>query len=349
MKNKNFFKISFIYFTAMISIAVLFVLGYFGIIQNEFLSSFLIQIVVMFAIPMLMYTALVSKNFKTTFKDAGFKKLTTKMLFISIVLGVVLYFINSFVANFFYSIISLFGYENLSSAQNVNLNYSFLFKELVLSCILPGFCEEFLHRGILLHCGKKTAKPRYCLIISSILFGLMHLNIQQFFYASILGFLMGYVSLASDSIYPCIIIHFTNNFLSSYFYYGAKLNWPLATFVSNLEMALLSNFFLFAVTSLAFVGLLIHLYIHLTKKLVVERAKRDMTTVVKEIGILNIPIEQAQERLDQINYILKNSNSAKTVIGTNDIKLSLLEKAFIISSLILGALITICSFIWGII
>jgi len=94
MKNKNFFKISLIYFIAMICIATLFVLGSFGIITNEFWATFLIQIVVMFAIPTLLYTLIISKNTKKTFKDLGFSKFSFKMLLISIALGFILYFIN---------------------------------------------------------------------------------------------------------------------------------------------------------------------------------------------------------------------------------------------------------------
>ena len=51
MKNKNFLKISSIYFTAIVSIAVVFVFGHLGLIKSDILSSILIQIVVMFAIP----------------------------------------------------------------------------------------------------------------------------------------------------------------------------------------------------------------------------------------------------------------------------------------------------------
>ena len=150
MKNKTFFKLNLIYFTALICVAALFVLGYKGIIQSEILSSFLIQIVVMFGIPLLIYTALISKNTKQSFEDAGFRKISGKMVLIAIALGLVLYLINSFVADAFSSLITLFGYENLYGTTTVKLTYGLLLKDFILSAILPGFCEEFLHRGIML-------------------------------------------------------------------------------------------------------------------------------------------------------------------------------------------------------
>lgn len=339
-----------IYFVAMLCVAVIFVLGYLGLLQNDILSSFLIQIIVMFAIPMLMYTFLVSKNFKKTFTDAGFNKISGTMIGISILLGVVLYFINSFVADVFASLISLFGYESLGTTSTVTLDYAYLLKDFVLSAILPGICEEFLHRGIMLHAGKKAGNPRYVLIISSILFGLMHLNINQFFYAAILGLLMGYVALVSNSIFPSMIIHFMNNFLSSYFVYGYYLNWPFAVAVNNLKAFLMSNIFVFITTCTILVILLVIAYIYLTRWMIKERARRDVKKIIEYLELNSLPITEAQEKINQANLLLRQSKmmNLKTNVpgGT---KFSFTDNIFVISSFILGGLITICSFIWGVI
>lgn len=347
MKNKNITFINLIYFLSIISVAVVFVLGSFGIIESDFISTFLIQCVIIFGVPLLLYTLLVSKNLKQTFADTGFKAINGKMILISILLGVVLYAINSFVATTFSSIISFFGYETVKLGYATQtINYLELLKELVLSCLLPGVCEEFLHRGIMLHANKKQTNPRYALIISSLLFGLMHLNINQFFYASILGALMGYVALASDSIFPSMIIHFMNNALSTYFYYGVALNWPLATFVSELERSLASNLLLFVgFVSLAVV-LLIWAYKYLVKEIAKERGKMEIVKIIKYLKSNNLTIEQAQEKIGQINTVLKHSyilnSSAKT-------KQSFWNIVFLICSFVLGGLVTVCSFIWGLI
>lgn len=345
MKNKNFFKINFIYFTAITLVAVLFVLGYLGVIKNDILSSFLIQIVVMFAIPMLMYSLLFKKKASETMKDCGFKKITINMLTITIALGFTLYFINSFVADAFYSIITLFGYESLSGNSTITLNYSTLIKEFVLSCILPGFCEEFLHRGILLHANKKHANTKTCLIISSILFGLMHLNIKQFFYAAILGVLIGYVALVADSIIPTIIIHFMNNFLSNYFFYGSHLNWPLANFYNYILNIFMQNAFVYIIFSTVAVILLFWLYTYLTKQLLKERMKRDVKAIMDAVKMDKLTIEEAQVKINSINEILKH----KELKNQQKTNATLLDKTFLIGSLVLGSLITISSFIWGII
>ena len=344
MKNKNVFKINMIYFVALTLVAIVFVLGYMGILQNEFLTSFLIQIVVMFAIPMFMYSVLMKKSLKDTLSDCGLKKITTKMVLISIVLGFVLYFINSFVADAFYSILTIFGYESLGSST-ITLSYKTLFKEFLLSCILPGFCEEFLHRGILLHANKKHSNTKICLIISSILFGLTHLNIRQFFYASILGFLMGYVSLVADSIIPSIIIHFMNNFLSNYFVYGRYFNWPVAKFVNFITNIFMSDVFVFLITSIISIILLLMLYNHLVKRLMHERAQKEIKAIVKALQVDKMSIIQAQIKFNEINKLLKN----QAIKEQHKPKSNYVDKIFLISSIVLGSFVTLSSFIWGII
>lgn len=344
MKNKNFFKINIIYFAALTLVATIFVLGYMGVLQNEFLTSFLIQIVVMFAIPLFMYSILTKRKLKDSLKDCGLKKISTKMVLLSILLGVVLYFINSFVADAFYGILTLFGYENLGSAT-VTLSYKTLLKEFVLSCILPGFCEEFLHRGIMLHANKKHTNTKFCLIISSLLFGLTHLNIRQFFYAAILGFLMGYVSLVADSIIPSIIIHFMNNFLSTYFVYGTYLDWPMAKFINYVTNIFASDIFIFITSSAICALLLLLLFNHLVKVLMNERAKHEIQAIVKALQLEKMTMIQAQIQFNEINKLLKHQE----IKEQNKSKTSFTDKIFLISSIVLGSFVTLSSFIWGII
>ena len=325
-------------------VALVFVLGYLQVFTNDILTSFLIQVVVMFAIPLLMYSTLFKKKTKDALIDCGVKKISSKMISISILLGVVLYFINSFVADAFAGIIYLFGYESISSST-ISLKYSTLLKEFVLSCILPGICEEFLHRGIMLHANKKFNNTKFCLIISSILFGLMHLNIRQFFYATILGFLMGYVSLAADSIIPSMIIHFMNNFLSNYLFYGSYLNWPFAKFVNFVTNIFTNNIIIYIITSIIGVMLLLWLFQYLTKQLLKERAQKDIRAILQALQVDEMTLIQAQIKLNEVNKLLKKTNDDKN----KKTSFNFSSNIFLISSLVLGTLITISSFIWGVI
>lgn len=86
---------------------------------------------------------------------------------------------------------------------------------LILSIALaPAICEELLFRGILLNEYKKSTSIRTLVIMNGLLFGIFHMNIQQFSYAFIFGVLSALVVYLTDSIYPSIIMHFINNFIS---------------------------------------------------------------------------------------------------------------------------------------
>ena len=174
----------------------------------------------------------------------------------------------------------------------------------------------------------------------------MHLNINQFFYATILGALMGYINLVTDSIYPSIIIHFINNFLSIYFQYGQYMDWPLANILNSIESLLLSNIFIYIVACAASVFVLITLFILLTKRLSMLRAKSEVHSIIKELHLSSLPIHEVQAKVNLANEIIQTSKQPRIQKGTH---FSITENSFMILSIILGTIITISSFIWGII
>ena len=58
---------------------------------------------------------------------------------------------------------------------------------------------------------------------------------------------------------------------------------------------------------------------------------------------------QMQNKLNEIEVLLEQSNPKKSLDLTNESpQLKFIDKIFLYSSLVLGGLITICSFIWGI-
>ena len=90
--------------------------------------------------------------------------------------------------------------------------YNFIL-DTIGTAMVPAFCEEFLFRGLILFAllpyGKKTA-----IYGSAILFAFMHQNPGQFLYTFVLGIILAYMAIESDSIWGGILLHFVNNFLS---------------------------------------------------------------------------------------------------------------------------------------
>lgn len=331
----------------MLSVAVIFVLGYFNIVTNQFLSTFLIQGIVMLAMPIVLYSLFISKNVKQTFKDFGFKKITFSVLGLSICLGFVLFFINTYVADIFFTILSFLGYDNsINIALNTNYKIGL---DFVLTAIIPGFCEEVLHRGMFMRGCKKQGFTRYGLLFSSILFGLIHLNIQQFFYAMILGGLMSIVVIVSDSIYPAMIIHFMNNALSLYFGYGAKYDWPLVELKSSIENAIFSTGFIFSIIIICLViwGLL-YLYKYLIKLIIRDKHKQMTLQLARDLNMQDMDYPSIQTKLNEIEVVLEKTSSNPVDIINHETPITFTDKIFLYSSLVLGILVTISSFVWGI-
>lgn len=88
-----------------------------------------------------------------------------------------------------------------------------LILQLFTIAIVPAFVEELLFRGLvlsnLLPYGRTTA-----VLASAVLFGLMHQSVDQIFYATAAGLVIGWVYVCTNSIWPCILLHLCNNFRS---------------------------------------------------------------------------------------------------------------------------------------
>lgn len=80
----------------------------------------------------------------------------------------------------------------------------------VTMAIIPGFVEEFLFRGLVLTNLRPFGRG-VAIVVSAVLFGAMHQNIQQIFYATVAGLVLGYIYEVTDSIWCCILLHFFNN------------------------------------------------------------------------------------------------------------------------------------------
>ena len=76
--------------------------------------------------------------------------------------------------------------------------------------VLPSVFEEGLFRGVALQSLRRFGDG-FALVVSSILFALMHGNLIQAVYAFPIGLVMGYFVLRTGSVWAGVIIHFINN------------------------------------------------------------------------------------------------------------------------------------------
>ncbi len=80
--------------------------------------------------------------------------------------------------------------------------------------IAAPILEELIFRGIILNGLLKRYSPVKSIVISSILFGVVHLNPWQFVAAFLIGLLSGWVYYKTRKLSLSILIHFINNLIA---------------------------------------------------------------------------------------------------------------------------------------
>jgi len=77
--------------------------------------------------------------------------------------------------------------------------------------LVAAFSEELFFRGLILDGFANNYSKKKAIIISSLLFGLIHLNLWQLIGAFIIGLVLAYICIETKSILLCIYMHFLNN------------------------------------------------------------------------------------------------------------------------------------------
>ena len=84
----------------------------------------------------------------------------------------------------------------------------------ILIGLLPGVCEEFAFRGVLLHALHKRFNPWALALVVALVFGFFHVNFFRVLPTAYLGFFMALFTLATGSVLPAMMVHIGNNSLA---------------------------------------------------------------------------------------------------------------------------------------
>lgn len=364
------------YFLIIVLFVAVRIISGFGLLSflgesASYIMTAVVQIGLLFCLSIFMFSGLQKQKVKTTFKFYGYKKISFKAVIIAVVLGAVVYFLNIYVASFFDSIIKALGYTSWhTSSDPESYPIYMLLVNLVFTAALPAICEETVHRGMLQKSQSNLGSVK-AVVITALLFGLLHLNIEQFFYATIIGLFVGYLAIICDSIYPAMIIHFMNNALSVFAGFSAFHKLPFAralsavfSFLNNGVLGYLFIFLLF-ITLVYVAYLLVRMLfiettgktmMHLQKELYKELAKTDYMAEVRDAKTLAEGGEASEEKLDlEELYIDKNIKmglmtelDSQLLAQSGKYKLSKLERVLMFACFFLTAGCTIFSFIWGV-
>ena len=150
----------------------------------------------------LIYMLIMKINIR---RDMQYKSIGGKDIFMSLLTGVLILpmvlFLNAFTM--------LFSDNYIQESAQGLLEYPYI-AQLILIAVIPPLVEEFIFRGLFFGTYRKCGVLRAALM-SGLVFGMFHLNINQFAYALVSGVIFAYMVEATGSIWSSVIGHFVVN------------------------------------------------------------------------------------------------------------------------------------------
>ncbi len=340
IQNKRVFYAGLVYFVAILAyilFRIIWNLGAFSnldVALNNLLFSLFVQLIAMVAIPFLLWKLLAKQSFRETADRFFFKKVSFKSLLIAFGLGILMYIVVVYVSSFWLTLLSLFGYTQSTGSGGVTYLpvWATFLITLVSTVLLPGFGEETAHRGLMLGNMRNNGLKR-AILLSALLFGLAHLNIEQFGYAFVVGLVLGATTYICRSIWPAMIIHGTVNLCSIYIEYATAYDWvggglfnSINSFLtnSNIFVSLLVSFLVLCLV-ISLIGMCLSGLFVENKRSKFKRFKKNLYDAVKGTGMeKEINFKNELELLNLFNHA--SANDLKQKVDSGQLSLRHLER-----------------------
>ncbi len=187
-------------------------------ITDEFLglsnTHYLMFYSLVYTVAMALPTVLVAICFKQRqFPLSPTKSTTGGVAFFGVLAAVGMCFLANFITSY---IVAFFEELGASSPEMPEMNDGTLtsyFLNLFVMAVLPALLEEMIFRGYYM----QVLRPYgdwFAVFMTSILFSLMHGNLQQVPFAFLVGLALGWLLIYTNNIWLPVAVHFINNALS---------------------------------------------------------------------------------------------------------------------------------------
>lgn len=213
-----------------------------GVAVDAFLSSTMIRLVV-FLLPIAFYCRVT--NFDAV-KGLKFRPASVKHF--PFVLNMTLIF---FVGSMLFRYVGITYFESevfleTPDAIPFSLKSENSFLHLLGTMVLPAVLEEIAFRGILLE-EYRSYGSFWAILTSSLMFAMLHLDAGNLVYYLFMGIVLGVITLATESIFPAMILHVGINFSHEYLRPG------VVVYLRQAGKSLILPYLLFALFLLLFI------------------------------------------------------------------------------------------------
>ncbi len=136
------------------------------------------------------------------------------VLFVCLVLGgMALAILFNLITSYLLVFLESSGVQAAAPDSSVDPSLAGLLLSLLSTALLPGLLEEMVFRGFMLGALRPLGNAN-AMWISALIFGIFHGNVQQFVFAFLLGLVLAYLTVQTESIWPAVVLHFSNNAMS---------------------------------------------------------------------------------------------------------------------------------------
>lgn len=127
-------------------------------------------------------------------------------------IAMLLMYVGSYLGEALNAIVSSIIDSNISNATIESIERMPLWLMIPMTMVFAPIVEEFMFRRTLIGTLGRYGNI-FAIIISSVVFGLFHGNMYQFFYCFLLGILLGYVYVKSGNWWLSVLMHSILNFI----------------------------------------------------------------------------------------------------------------------------------------
>ena len=159
-----------------------------------------------------------------------FKKTSVTKVITLIMLGMGVCSLSNFATSAISSIFDqIFGFQSEPSMDGYGTGLESFLLMLLCVGVLPAVLEEFALRGVVMGLLRKRFSDGTAIVISAVLFGLLHGNLQQIPFAFGVGLILGYATIYSGSLLPAMLIHAMNNSMSVILSFASESVSPMTS------------------------------------------------------------------------------------------------------------------------
>jgi len=241
--NRIFLAVVLLNITTIVLLSVLYPIFQLGMIPNLILSQLIVFLPAAFGV-------LLAKENLIQF--AGFHKIKVSSVFMTILFTWLCMPLVSLI-----NAISMLFVDNAVASMTSDLAGSPLMATFLVMSILGPLNEELVCRGIFYQGYKRSGTMMQAMLLSALLFALLHMNFNQAAYAFAIGIIAVLLVEATGSLWSSVILHVTINMqpgLLMYMEDGADIQEAQELLTTDMLLLVISVYLVIAVVTTALAG-----------------------------------------------------------------------------------------------